>query len=255
MSASNNKETEIQKLLHVLQVDSDTSFSFLKNLSKEELQKLRLQVIEVSQFTQTDIWKRLTGVSKYFPNYMNAKISETVMGPLIVANMSYYMPIKDAIAIMKHLSMPFLVSVAEYMTPEKSKNLTNQIPIDILKKITTELVNRKKFMTAAGFVDVLELSRLIELSKVITREDDLISISSFVENKKYIAQIIEGFTDERLSKIITVAYNFGKQDEILTVFSHQSNKEVQRIMRIVSVLPVQLKTQILQDFETRVQKL
>lgn len=253
MGSQSNKQTEIQKLLHFLQVESMKEFSFLEKLSKEELQLLRLKIIDISQFTQTDIWKRLTGVAKFFPNYMNAKISETVMGPLIAANMSYYMPEKDAIAIMKYMSTSFLANVSEYMTPEKAKNLINQIPMDILKRVTIELIDKKKFMVAAGFVDVSEIPRLVELSKVIKNEDDLIHISSFVENKSYIAKIVEGFSDERLIKIITYAYNNNIHEEVLTVFSHLSAKEVQRILKIVTYLPVNLKTEVLTDFEKRIQ--
>jgi len=90
MSVHDKKQTEIQKLLHFLQISDVSEFSFLDKLSKDEIHQLRLKIIDVSQFTQTDIWKRLTGVAKFFPNYMNAKISETVMGPLIAANMSYH---------------------------------------------------------------------------------------------------------------------------------------------------------------------
>lgn len=253
MSDDNKKQTELQKILTLLQIEQDESFSFLNKLSKEELQLLRLKIIDVAQFTQTDIWKRLTGVAKFFPNYMNAKISETVMGPLIAANMSYYMPEKEAISIMKYMSTPFLATVSEYMTPENAKNLINQIPMDILKKVTIELVKRKKYLVAAGFVDVSEISRLIELSKVITNENDLIKISSFVENKEYIAKIVEGFSDERLNKIITLAYNNQEQEEVLNVFIHLNKKETQRILKVISYLPATLKTRVLQDFENRIQ--
>ena len=59
---------------------------------------------------------------------------------------------------------------------------------------------KKKYMTAAGFVDVSDISRLIELSKVINKEEDLIHIASYVENKIYIAKIVERFSDERIQK-------------------------------------------------------
>ncbi len=253
MSAHDKKQTEIQKLLHFLRINNDTlDFSFLEKLTKDELHQLREQIIEVSQFTQTDIWKRLTGVAKFFPNYMNAKISETVMGPLIAANMSYYMPEKDAIAIMKYMSIPFLASVSEYMTPEKAKHLINQIPMDILKKVTKELLQNNKYLTAAGFVDVSDINRLVELSKIIYNEEDLIRISTFVENKNYIAKIVEKFSDERLNKIITVAYQLDIQVEVLTVFTHLSTKEVQRVLKIINQLPTSLKTKVLKDFNERI---
>lgn len=251
MNEHQKKQTEIQKLKHTLQLDDNHDFSFLEKLTKQELHILRLQIIDVSQFTQTDIWKRLTGVAKFFPNYMNAKISETVMGPLIAANMSYYMPEKDAIAIMKYMSTSFLATVSEYMTPEKAKHLINQIPMDILKKVTTELIHKKKFLVAAGFVDVSDVPRLIELSKIIHKEEDLIHISSFVENKDYIAKIIEGFTDERLQKIITVAYKHNLQNEVLQVFAHLSANQLQRILKIVLLLPNDIKDIVANDFKKK----
>ncbi len=253
MSQQNEKQAELQKLLHLLQSEEDSTLSFLDKLSKEELHQLRLKIIDVSQFTQTDIWKRLTGVSKFFPNYMNAKVAETVLGALITANMSYYMPVKDAIAIMKHLSIPFLANVSEYMTPEKAQNLISQIPIDLLKKVTTELIKNKKYLTAAGFVDVLEISKLLELSKVIYKEEDLIRITTYVENKAYVAKIVEGFSDDKINKIITVAYTNGLEEEVLAVFSHLSTKEVQRTLRVISTLHVHIKTKVLADFENRIQ--
>ena len=252
MSAQDKKQTEIQKLLHFLQITDVSEFAFLDKLSKDEIHQLRLKIIDVSQFTQTDIWKRLTGVAKFFPNYMNAKISETVMGPLIAANMSYHMPVKDAISIMGYMSTQFLATVAEHMTPENARDLINQIPMAILKKVTTELVKSKKFMTAAGFVDVSDVPRLVELSKIIYKEEDLIRISTFVENKQYIAKIVEGFSDDRMDKIITIAYQHDMQQEVISVFSHLSNKEMQRVLKIVSQLPINLKTTVLKDFEERI---
>lgn len=252
MSVHDKKQTEIQKLLHFLQIADVSEFSFLDKLSKDEIHQLRLKIIDVSQFTQTDIWKRLTGVAKFFPNYMNAKISETVMGPLIAANMSYHMPVKDAISIMGYMSTHFLATVAEHMTPENARDLINQIPMAILKKVTTELVKTKKFMTAAGFVDVSDVPRLVELSKIIYKEEDLIRISTFVENKQYIAKIVEGFSGERLDKIMTVAYQHDMQQEVINVFSHLSNTQMQRVLVIVSQLPVNLKTIVLKDFEERI---
>ena len=252
MSAQDKKQTEIQKLLHFLQITDVSEFAFLDKLSKDEIHQLRLKIIDVSQFTQTDIWKRLTGVAKFFPNYMNAKISETVMGPLIAANMSYHMPVKDAISIMGYMSTQFLATVAEHMTPENARDLINQIPMAILKKVTTELGQSKKFMTAAGFVDVSDVPRLVELSKIIYKEEDLIRISTFVENKQYIAKIVEGFSDDRMDKIITIAYQHDMQQEVISVFSHLSNKEMQRVLKIVSQLPINLKTTVLKDFEERI---
>jgi Lhr-like helicase len=101
-------------------------------------------------------------------------------------------------------------------------------------------------------VDVSDVPRLVELSKIIYKEEDLIRISTFVENKQYIAKIVEGFSDDRMDKIITIAYQHDMQQEVISVFSHLSNKEMQRVLKIVSQLPINLKTTVLKDFEERI---
>lgn len=247
-----DQQTERYKLQHFLQVENDADFDFLEKLSAEELQRLRLQVIEVAQLEQAEIWKRLTGVSRFMPAFMNAKVAETVLGPMIAANMSYYMPERDAIAIMKHMSTPFLATVSEFMVPEKARHLINAIPMDILKKVTLQLVGNRKYLVAGGFVDVSDIPRLLELSKVISREEDLIRISMYVENKAYIARIVEGFTLDRLLKIIDTAYRLQLQDEVLRVFEHLSSPEVKRVLGVVSGMPDYIKENVLKDFEGRI---
>jgi len=93
----------------------------------------------------------------------------------------------------------------------------------------------------------------VELSKIIHQEEDLIRISSYVENKAYIAKIVEGFDDARLKRIISVAYQHDMQQEVLTVFTHQSDKEVKRILKIIQQLPDLLSDKVLKDFEKRMQ--
>jgi hypothetical protein len=96
------------------------------------------------------------------------------------------------------------------------------------------------------------MSRLIELSGVISDEEDLIRISMYVENKSYVAKIVEGYTLQRLMKIIETAYRLNLQDEVLRVFEHLSSPEVKRVLGVVSELPVNLKTNVLKDFEGRI---
>jgi hypothetical protein len=62
----------------------------------------------------------------------------------------------------------------------------------------------------------------------------------------------KGFRMSRLDKIITIAYQHDMQQEVISVFSHLSNKEMQRVLKIVSQLPINLKTTVLKDFEERI---
>ena len=120
---------EYQKLQHLLNTESK-DFEFLQKLSADELRTLRVRMTEVMDLDQPEIWGRVAKVAKFMPNFLNAKVSETVLGALITANISTYVPIKDAISIMKNLSTPFLAEVAEYMIPEKSEELIENISVD-----------------------------------------------------------------------------------------------------------------------------
>ena len=47
-----------------------------------------------------------------------------------------------------------------------------------------------------------------------------------------------------MDKIITIAYQHDMQQEVISVFSHLSNKEMQRVLKIVSQLPINLKKKL-----------
>lgn len=254
MPKSEAKHTEIQKLLHLLRAENAVDFSFLEKLTKEEIAKLRIRIMENAHYEQDDIWRRLAGVAKFMPNFMNAKVGETVLGPMISANLSNHLPVKDAVSVMGFMSVGYLAKVADYMIPEKSKTLLNAIPLPLLKKVTLELIKQKNYFTSAGFVDVMEIDKIVELSQVITDENDLIAIAAFVENKSCIAKIVEGFSDERIRKIIDTAYHTQRQEEVLSVFMHLNSRNTQRILRIVATLPEPLKKKVLDDFEERLKK-
>jgi len=251
MQKSEAKHTEIQKLLHLLRAENADDFSFLEKLTKEEIAKLRIRIMENAHYEQDDIWRRLAGVAKFMPSFMNAKVGETVLGPMISANLSNHLPVKDAVSVMGFMSVGYLAKVADYMIPEKSKTLLNAIPLPLLKKVTLELIKQKNYFTSAGFVDVMEIDKIVELSKVITDENDLIGISAFVENKSYVARIVESFSDERVRKIIETAYQTQRQEEVLLVFMHLTAKETQRVLRIIASLPAAMKKKVLDDFEER----
>ncbi len=242
---------EYQKLQHLLNTESK-DFEFLQKLSADELRTLRVRMTEVMDLDQPEIWGRVAKVAKFMPNFLNAKVSETVLGALITANISTYVPIKDAISIMKNLSTPFLAEVAEYMIPEKSEELIENISVDTLKKITTQLLKNKKYYVASGFVNVLSFPKINAISEVITDELDLILIAEFVENKAHIARIVEGFSDKRILKIIQTAYKNNKQEEILIVFKLLSPRELTRVLSIVKQLSDTEQNTILQDFVTRI---
>lgn len=248
---SGNKLIEIKKLKQILQINEDADFDFLEQIDAENLKNLRLKIAQVIDLEQADIWQRIGKVAGFMPNFLNAKVAETVLGPLISANLANHVPIKDSVAILKNLSTKFLAEVAEYMIPEKSVQLIDNIPIDILKKVTSKLIENKKYFIASNFVGALPVQRIVTISDAIKSDLDLILISEYVENKSLIAKIVEGFDDDKILSIIKTAYTEEKQTEILNVFVLLPKKQLDRVIRLVRNLPLSIQELILNDFKQK----
>ena len=247
-----SNKIEYQKIKQILQLNEQDDFTLLKQISDTDLKNLRIRISEIIDLEQVDIWPRIGKVASFMPNFLNAKVAETILGPMIAANLANHVPIKDAVAILKNLSTTFLSEVAGYMIPEKSVKLIDNIPIDILKKVTISLVEQKKYFVASNFVNALPIQRIITLSEVIYNELDLILIAELVENKAHIAKIIEQFNDNRTLEIIKTAYSNDKQEVILAVFVHLSKSELNRIIKLLDKLPESVRQQIIEDFKNRI---
>lgn len=243
---------EYQKIKHLLNINNDDEFLFIQKINDGNLKKLRIKIAQAIDLEQADIWSRIGKVASFMPNFLNAKVAETVLGPMIAANLSNHVPIKDAVAILKNMSINFLADVATYMIPEKSSTLIDNIPIEILKKVATKLIEQSKHFTASNFVNVLPIQKIITLSEVIYNELDLILISEYVDNKQHIAKIVEGFDDKKILAIIKTAYTHQKQEEILSVFILLPQKQLDRILSLLNSLPASVKEQIVNDFKKRI---
>lgn len=247
-----DNKIEYQKIRQVLHLKENEDYHFLEQLDEQELHILRNKITEIIDIEQADIWARIGKVAAFMPNFLNAKVAETVLGPMIAANLSNHVPIKDAVAILKNMSIGFLADVASYMNPEKSTTLIDNIPIDTLKKVTSKLIEQKKYFTASNFVNALPIQRIITLSEAIPNELDLILIAEFVDNKSHIAKIVEDFDDKKIINIIKTAYTHNKQEEILSVFILLPKSQLDRVLKLLGTLPESVKQQILQDFKNRI---
>ncbi|MCB9034642.1 MAG: hypothetical protein H6553_12450 [Chitinophagales bacterium] len=248
-----SKSIEQQKLLRVLNA-TEKELAFIDKLNEAEIENLRLKTSEQIELNQSELWERFAKVAKFMPNFVNAKVAETILGAMITANLSYYIPVKDAVAVLQYLSINFLVEVTEHIIPEKCPALINAISIKILSKVTKQLIAQKKFFTAAAFVDVCDLDKIMILSNDIHREEDLIAISKFVENKKAIAKIVERFDNKRLEKIILKAYEINEQEELFIVFVELNSNAIQKVLFVIQQMHSDNQTMILKDFESRIQR-
>jgi hypothetical protein len=218
MSITSEQQTEINKLQHLLAEDGTASLIFLQKLSFEELQTLRQRIQSAIYMEQSSQWKRLAGVAKFMPNFANAKVAEQALGPSITANMSYFIDVRDAVSIMKFLSIPFMAEVASFMIPDKCTELINKLPMDTMKKLVSYLIKQQKHFVVGSFVEVTELNRVIEIARFVDKEEDLVGITKFVQHKDSLAGVFRVFPESKKLRLIEVC----KQEGVLSIVVEMS---------------------------------
>lgn len=248
MEEVNHKHTELIKLQHVLN-DDKNELSFLDELKDEQLVLLRIKISEAIQMEQSSVWSKIAKVTVFMPNIVNAKVAETILDPMITANISYHIEVKEAIGIIRYLSVPFMAKVAEHLIPERSVQLLNALSMDLLKKLVTQLLKTESYFTLAGFVEVTDKKKVLELSNYIRSDEDLLKISHYVNNKKILVYLIDAFSDSKLKSLIQKSTELNLHQEILLIAVCLSEKQIHRITSILYDLPLPTLDKLLQKTE------
>jgi len=229
------KHAEIAKLLHVLN-GKEEDFDFLQRISNEDLHRLFLHIQQAIQMEQAPVWEKLSRVVRFMPAFVNAKVAETAVGANVTANITYHVPVRDAVAIAKHLSIPFMAEVSENLIPEKSQVLINAFPMDLLRKVIDYMLKKQSHYAIAGFVDYLERWKVIELAKQIKDEKDLIRISVFVQNKSMLSGLVPGFSEDKIFRLMMAAHELGEYGELNAVYEYLEGQERERVVKVLERL-------------------
>ncbi|MBX7227110.1 MAG: hypothetical protein K1X55_13835 [Chitinophagales bacterium] len=239
-----SNEAQYNKFLAAFKLEDVKKFSFLKKLEAQELEDLRIGMQESLDAEISQQFERIAKVAKFMPNFMNAKVAESVLGPAITAHISYYMDIKDAISIMKYLSVPFMAKTAEHMSPEKSRHIINALPMDLMKKNVVQLIKTNQHAVVGGFVEVTPEDRIIEIGKFIENNEDLHKITSYVARKANIVPVVDSFSDSRLVKLIESGFSSGYGNDLLEIFSLFNAQQQKRLVGLLPKLPASIIKQI-----------
>jgi len=242
-----SKEVILKKYKHLLGA-SEESLEFLKKLNKDEVNALFLQTADAINGGQTELWEKLARGSHLMPAFIAAKLSESVFGEVICANVASYMKIKVALRVIKHMSIGFMAKTTPHMIPEKTVELINAIPLRTNRKVTRILLKEQDYYTIARFVDTLEFDKVMVMAKEdIKDERVLLKIATFVENKTVVAKIFMAFSDPQKLNIIRSGYENEFSDEMRNTINHLSKDDIHHMHSIISGLPEDVRKQVDDD--------
>ncbi|MCP4122760.1 MAG: hypothetical protein GY751_13485 [Bacteroidetes bacterium] len=242
-----SKEVILKKYKHLMGV-SEESLEFLKKLDADEMNALFLQTADAINGGQTELWEKLAKGSHLMPAFIAAKLSENVFGEVICANVASYMRIKDALRVIKHMSVDFMAKTTPHMIPEKTVELVNAIPLRTNRKVTRILLKEQDYYTIARFVDTLEFDKVMTMAKEdIKDERVLLKIATFVENKTLVAKIFMAFSDKQKLNIMRSGYGNEFSDEMRNTINHLSKDDMRHLHSIISGLPEDVRKLVDED--------
>lgn len=234
-----HKNSELQKISGLLSVQ-DSELEFLSHLELNQLSFLRLKITSAVMEEQSSIWEPLAKVSKFMPNFLNAKVSEDILGPKITANITYHMPPKDALGVATHFSIKFFCDVLENIIPEKIEHIIRESPFDIMRRVIQELRKRKNYLLIGSLIDVTPIPTVSKIS-METTDTEMIQIMDFITKRDRLTDLLDSYEESRILNLIKISIHMDKMEGLLEVFSYTKLKLKDKVQNAVQKLTLEEK--------------
>jgi hypothetical protein len=233
------KEFELKSINNLLGVHGN-ELSFLEKLEPEEMNMLRNKIILFMQDGQKEIWVPMAKVSKFMPNFLNAKVSEDILGPSIAANLSYHLHPKDAIGIAGHFSIKFFCDVLEHLVPEKIEAMINQSPFDLMRRAVNELLSRRNYFLIGSLIDYTPIDSVEKIARGIENLGELISITYNARDKARVLNLFKKFDDNKIYGVMVAGLNSNLSEEIKTIYEHADQELLDKTKKIIQAKDAKL---------------
>lgn len=195
---------EIAKLARLYQVETE-ALDFLLPLRAEDIRKLR-EAIQDRLFSDDDaLFKRLASASMLLPLGLLAMMAEKIFGPVLAARVAGAMNTKRAVALSERLSIAYLADISLELDPRRAHDIIRNIPPQLIRKVTAELLKRREYITLGRFVGYLTDAAIREALKAFTEAEDLLQTGFFIEDKTQLNKLIRIVPEDMLQQTISAA--------------------------------------------------
>ena len=235
-----HKNSELQKIGSLLGAAED-EIDFLSSLPIDKLSFLRMKITTAILEEQSGVWEPLARVSKFMPNFLNAKVSEDILGPKITANITYHVPVKDALGIATHFSTKFFCDVLEHIVPEKIEHIIKDSPNDLMKRVIHELRKRKNYLLIGSLIDFTPISTVLKISLEVD-DSEMIQIMDYITKRERLTELLDNYEDSKIIGLTKASIKLEKIEGLLEVFSFTKPKTKQKIERILDKLSYEEKS-------------
>lgn len=207
-------EAELEKLARLLQADR-AALDFLGDQSVERLRRIREGLTDAlfEEFRPT--FAGFAKMASILPLGISARISRSVLGPVLSGRIAGEMPAERAVAMAERLSDEFLADVCVQMEPKRAQPIIRSFPVERSVAITRLLLERGEYIVMGQFVDVLPRATLLAAADVIASPLALLRIAFFVESREQLACVIAHLSRARRAEVIHAAAEHALWPEVI----------------------------------------
>lgn len=213
------KEFEMHSLSNLLGLSVE-EISYLNQLTGEQISILKNQFLLGMQNGQREIFVTIAKVSRFMPNFLNAKVSQDILGPQITANLSYFLTPKEAIAIAGYFPTKFFADVIEFLVPEKVSEMIGLTPFDQMKKAVEELISRKNFFIIGSLMDFTPIESVDKMARGLSNPEHLIHITYHCQNKKRVLELFQAYGERRIFEVISTGLTDALFPVMKVIYEH-----------------------------------
>ncbi len=171
--------------------ESPDRLDFLPELSATDLANLHTACRAVLLAPHHALYQRLAQASKLLPTTLTAYIAEHTLGPLLCARISAEMSVPRTVALCQHLSPPFMAEVTLHMDMDSLADLAVALPLESLRGIARELVDRGEFITLGELVDFLPPGITTHIAAEFASGEVMLRISLFIKSPARLQSLLE----------------------------------------------------------------
>lgn len=197
-------EAELEKLARLLQVER-AALDFLDDQPVEDLRRIREGLTDALFEKFRPTFTGFARMASVLPLGIAARISHSVLGPVLSGRIAGEMPPERAVDMAERLSDDFLADVCVEMEPSRARPIIQSFPIERSVAITRRLLERGEYITMGQFVDVLPRATLLAAADAIESPLALLRIAFFVESREQLACVIAHLSHARRAEVIHAA--------------------------------------------------
>jgi hypothetical protein len=227
------KQFELKSIQNLLGLHSG-GLSFLEKLEFNEINELRNQIIIFMQDGQKEVWAPIAKVSKFLPNFLNAKATEEILGAKIAANLSYHLPASDALGIAGHFSIKFFADVLENLVPEKIEDMIKQSPHDLMRRAVNELLKRQNHFLIGSLIDYTPIESVEKIARGIENMEDLILVTSNARDKKRVLKLFERFEETKIVAVVKAGLQEKLRDSFRMIYEQADEDLINKTKNILT---------------------